>query len=165
MSEVNKVKNPFSELQQDDLYTLDEKKKIIIFSITKLHNYLTLDEINNMNGKTNQKNNQTNQKNQKKNQKGGNMMDVGAFGVDLSSIMLVILGILSSLPDTNTQVNQIPEQIGIPPVISVLLGCFLIFLRAKMGDSLTGGKRNNTKRGGTLRRKRNIRKFRKTNRS
>ena len=157
MSEVNKVKNLFSELQQDDVYTSDDKKKIIIFSITKLRNYLTLDEINNMN--------KTNQKNQKKNQKGGNMMDVGAFGADLSSIMLVILGILSSLPDTNTQVNQIPEQIGIPPVISVLLGCFLICLRAKMGDSLTGGKRNNTKRGGTLRRKRNIRKFRKTNRS
>jgi hypothetical protein len=167
MSEVKEV-NPLSVLKQDDVYTPKEKEKINIFSINILHQYLTPNEINNMKNEVEDEinKNQPNQKkNQKKNQSGGNMMEVGAFGVDLSSIMLVILGILSSLPDTNTHVNPIPEQIGIHPVISVLLGCFLIVLRAKRGYSLTGGKRNNTKRGGTLRRKRNIRKFRKTNRS
>ena len=43
-----------------------------------------------------------------------------------------------------------------------LAGCILQNL---VSNKQRGGKRNKTKRGGTLRKKRNIRKFRKTNRS
>jgi hypothetical protein len=85
------------------------------------------------------------------------------WGVGLALVLSESVKILIEF----SKQNQVPSGGGInrlecEHVTFLLAGCILQNL---LSNKQRGGKRNKTKRGGTLRKKRNIRKFRKTNRS